>query len=330
MRRSTRLRRSGKSFQQRFASANANLCSKQRILHFVIFIAISFAILYSLMIFITLSHSKISNINKNPSTNDNIEITKKQMKKDIDFANINADKTEITQKFIENNQKKDINKKNSNESYEYIKFNGYIAPQISGKSRGMFEQFEKMHDHNLVQQYCTALGDMCVGYAHHGYVGYQFYGAGSFPLIENKGWNFYLKHKKMINNTNNDPLFLKGKGLNIDNADEPFKTIYKNNVITDNMPTQYPTKPPTKLSIKLENKKYISYAMNVGRINNQLYSFEAMVQYAIEYNRTLVIPWPRHRNHVMGLECGMFYFILFAINYTHTRFTFLDLSLHKR
>ena len=65
-----------------------------------------------------------------------------------------------------------------------------------------------------------------------------------------------------------------------------------------------PARSVTKTVESGQKKRYISYAMNVGRVNNQLVSFESMIQYAVHYNRTLVVPWPRHKNHVMGLECG--------------------------
>ena len=374
----------------------------------------AFALLYSLLMFITFFNNDNSNSNSNRRRN---------IDYNSEFSKINSDKRQITEKFIQdkyakeasitnqqnsnnNNNKNDNNngnnnkndnsnnnkdtqlkgnklienekkhdqdkldsgtrKKEKNSNYEYIKFNGYIAPQQQGRSRGMFEQFEKLHDHDLVQEYCTALGDMCVGYAHHDFVGYQFYGAGSFPLTENKGWNFYLKHKKYLTTNENEkekeenanandnssdkklnPLYLIGKGLKFEKAEESAQKKFKNNVITEGMsqteidklmgnePKQEEKKEKEQIPGQVETqaqeqeqqqkeepkqenkdagegKRYISYAMNYGRINNQLYSFEAMIQYALLYNRTLVIPWPRHRNHVMGLECGMLHYFIFV------------------
>merc|ERR1719474_36447 len=48
---------------------------------------------------------------------------------------------------------------------DYIVCKNYMAPQVGGVSKGLFEKFESQHDHKLVQLYCDSLGDECIGYA---------------------------------------------------------------------------------------------------------------------------------------------------------------------
>eukprot|EP01084_Bolivina_argentea_P294587 506923_1 len=176
---------------------------------------------------------------------------------------------------------------------DYIIFENYMATQVNGKSKGLFEKFESRHEHNLVQLYCDSLRDECIGYAFNKNGGYQFYSQNGWPMQKKNGWNFYMKHDQ------NKELSFKDTGLNPNHMDKQSKNKYLNNKSTEN----------NKIIINEEIKpKYISYAQNVGRVNNQLVSFEAMIQYAIYYNRTLVIPWPRHQNHVMGFECNFWDF----------------------
>lgn len=221
---------------------------------------------------------------------------------------------------------------------DYIKFPNFMAPQVGGKSKGLFEKFESKHEHELVQMYCDSLKDECIGYAFNKNAGFQFYSPAAFPVAKKNGWDFYMKQDP------NKPLSFDNKGLTMDDMDDKHKEIWKDKVEqqwsdddeneededkdNDKEDTKKPKKSQRK-SIKeeIENDtkdeirkkyaptvssgdeiRYISYAQNVGRVNNQLVSFEAMIQYAIYYNRTLVIPWPRHQNHVMGFECGFWDF----------------------
>ena len=48
-------------------------------------------------------------------------------------------------------------------------------------------------------------------------------------------------------------------------------------------------------------RKFMSFEWNVGRTNNQLYSFEAMMQYVAIYGRTIILPFSTHRNHGIGM-----------------------------
>lgn len=55
------------------------------------------------------------------------------------------------------------------------------------------------------------------------------------------------------------------------------------------------------ISIPLIPRLFLSFEWNVGRVNNQLYSFEAMIQYCVIYQRSLIIPFTTHRNHEIGI-----------------------------
>ncbi|ETO28533.1 hypothetical protein RFI_08600 [Reticulomyxa filosa] len=220
---------------------------------------------------------------------------------------------------------------------ENEKKGGYIAPQANGKSRGyvytimfrqqkymnislylnnlkkgMYEKFDPMVDMVFAKEYCSALQTECVGIAHNKDSGYQFYSNVSYPLTENAGWTYYLKYDTQ---TPWSEIFnsLEEKGLDYNRMetdliiDDRRYVLFSNDCSIRGFLLE--TKPETKVekphSAKSWTKGYMGYSMNFGRINNQLFSFEAMIQYCVFYNRTLIIPWPRHDNHVMGFESGM-------------------------
>merc|ERR1712129_310015 len=60
---------------------------------------------------------------------------------------------------------KSLNTQPKHPSNDYLIFKNFMAQQINGKSKGLFEKFEARHDHKLVQQYCDSLRDDCIGYA---------------------------------------------------------------------------------------------------------------------------------------------------------------------
>ena len=268
---------------------------------------------------------------KNPSINNGESSGTSEMDKNI----VNKPKPDTKPRI----QPPKSNKNTKHPRNDYIVFPNFMAPQIDGKSKGLFEKFESRHDHDLVQMYCDSLMDECIGYSFNTNGGYQFYSHRALPVAAKNGWDFYLKQDP------NKPLSLKGKGVKIDDMDDKSKQKWKDNVIdedekdekdesddidkedddksigdisdkkTQKMFREIGNEDPKETKKKYapvvpsgDGKKYISYLQNVGRVNNQLVSFEAMIQYAVYYNRTLVIPWPRHMNHVMGFECGFWDF----------------------
>ncbi|ETO01545.1 hypothetical protein RFI_35894 [Reticulomyxa filosa] len=175
-----------------------------------------------------------------------------------------------------------------------------IIDIVKSQSR-MYDKFESSVDLEHAQEYCTLLRSQCVGVATNANAGHQFYTKKSLPLVEKSGWKFYLKYDTEIPwpemfNT------LRESGLNYNRMQNDLKEKYKQKPETKSTSTQ---PPKSSQSPKPWKKRFVGYSMNVGRINNQLFSFEAMIQYCVYYNRTLVIPWPRHRNQVMGFESGM-------------------------
>ena len=58
--------------------------------------------------------------------------------------------------------------------------------------------------------------------------------------------------------------------------------------------------PNYPYGVPLLPRKFVTYEWNVGRTNNQIYSFEAMLQYCVLYERTVIVPISTHRNHPIG------------------------------
>lgn len=140
---------------------------------------------------------------------------------------------------------------------------------------------------NHYYKICDSLIE-CIGFSIHENIGILFHNYSTFPLQYVRNWNFYIKntikHKKYEMN------YFMNKRINHNMSLISSSTIGS----LSNLGLKY--------SIPIIERKFMSFEWNVGRTNNQLYSFEAMLQYcAIYIDRTLILPFTTHRNHELGM-----------------------------
>ena len=135
-----------------------------------------------------------------------------------------------------------------------------------------------------LQDICNGLND-CIGFTTHPTLGTFFYNKFAYPLQYNRNWNFYVK--------------LSDINMNINIKTFTNKLIgYKYDTISSNKIERF---KHINLSIPLIPRKFMSVEWNLGRVNNQIGPIESMIQYAIIYQRTIIFPFPHHRNHIIGL-----------------------------
>ena len=154
---------------------------------------------------------------------------------------------------------------------------------------GIILKISNIDDNDLTKLFkiCDSINE-CIGFTIHPTVGILFYNHTTFPLQYVRNWNFYIKNSE--NNKKYEMNIFINKRIN-----------YNMSLISSSLIPSL-SLLNIKYSIPIIPRKFISFEWNVGRTNNQLYSFEAMIQYCVIYiDRTIILPFTTHRNHELGM-----------------------------
>jgi len=154
-----------------------------------------------------------------------------------------------------------------------------------------------------MQLQCNEHAD-CIGFSWNPDWGFQFFEKSSYPLQRKPRWTFWQKI---------DPGIGQGKGFVPPGIrDLPsFSNMQRTPVDGVKKFNGFVSKSTTVLNRRPDgNFKFITWNWNVGRLNNQLLSFEAAMGYARYYKRVLVIPHPDGKgrgldNQWLGFRSGV-------------------------
>lgn len=194
--------------------------------------------------------------------------------------------------------KSNINTDRAHHEYiEMVNYRGHLSVdpkvvhfgEINGQTlSGMMIQFGDKDDANLgeLQLLCDSLSD-CIGFSLHPNLGAILCNGSSFPLQYVRNWRFFIK---------NDPQNTKYE-----------MNEFVNQRIGHSVELLSSSDIPSLSSLGLAfavpviRRQFMSFEWNLGRTNNQLYSLEAMLQYVVIYQRTLILPFASHRNHELAM-----------------------------
>ena len=133
-------------------------------------------------------------------------------------------------------------------------------------------EIESTKDIKMYKHICDSNSE-CIGYVAHPIAGIFLLNKDAYPMQYNRDWMFNCRMDSIGGMDNN----------------------YTNNLI------DYQPEIVLYHDIPIIKRKFISYERNLGRVNNQIGSIEAVIQYSILYQRTLIFPFPHHRNQLLGI-----------------------------
>ncbi|ETO31126.1 hypothetical protein RFI_05994 [Reticulomyxa filosa] len=143
---------------------------------------------------------------------------------------------------------------------------------------------------------------MCVGFSMHPTAGVFLHTKECYPLQHVRDWTFFIKDRvreKMEPKEKTEPETL----IVVDKQSWLYPNYTSSNVLQEfpnaNVSKYYLSKLPMK--VPMIPRKYISFEWNYGRTNNQIMSFEAMLQYCVIYQRAIILPFGSHFNHFQGV-----------------------------
>eukprot|EP01083_Nonionella_stella_P027620 76086_1 len=185
------------------------------------------------------------------------------------------------------------------ETHQYVKLTNYRAHlntdpdfvhfgQINEDSlSGVILKVSNTND-NTLQQLSATCDSMpqCIGFSRHPSIGVLFHSPSSFPLQYVRNWNFYIKNKA------------QHKAYEMDRFVNKRINYSMQLVSTSTIPSLATL--GLRYAVPIIPRKFMTFEWNLGRTNNQLYSFEAMLQHSVIYLRSLILPYTTHRNHELG------------------------------
>ena len=167
--------------------------------------------------------------------------------------------------------------------------------------------------------------------------GALFYNMSAYPLQFVRGWTFHLKnghemqHRVFEQSTHWTASYAQRNGENpraaVDAPDDEerrwvwyYYAYSQRELVRDNpqLPWSLVFAEMTYERIPLLPREFVSFEWNMGRTNNQIMSFEAMLQYAVMYQRAILLPFGSHFNHFQGI----FYDGLWDFEYLSLMFDF--------